>query len=126
MSSKYEELLKQLNDAILRFDEIMREKKSIIVRDSAIQRFEFTFELSWKALRTYLIEKKGARDLHFPKDTFKSAFQAGIIENDPAWLEMVDTRNATSHMYKESMAEEVYNKLPKYLPLLKKLAAGLS
>ena len=121
MSSKLENLVKQLKRAEKKFDEVLREKKTEIVRDSAIQRFEFTFELSWKTLKAYLEENKGARDLFFPKDTFKSAFKAGIIKDDPVWLDMVDTRNKTSHIYKESMAEEVYASFPAYLPLIKEL-----
>lgn len=125
MKSKAENLISQLKKAFERFKEIMKEKENDIVRDSAIQRFEFTFELAWKSLKAYLEEKKGARDLYFPKDTFRSAFQAGIIDNDPLWLEMVDTRNQTSHIYNEAMAEKVYKKLPAYLPLFEKLIKEL-
>ena len=39
--------------------EIMVEQKTIIIRDAAIQRFEFTFELAWKTLRAYLKEVHG-------------------------------------------------------------------
>jgi nucleotidyltransferase substrate binding protein (TIGR01987 family) len=121
MNSKYENLKNQLNKAFLRFQEILGEKGSDIVRDSAIQRFEFTFELAWKTLKVYLEEKSGARDLYFPKDTFRSAFQAGLIDDNPIWLEMVDTRNKASHLYNDKMAEEVYKVFPEYLPLIKKL-----
>ena len=125
MKSKAENLIDQLKKAFERLQEIMKEKENDIIRDSAIHRFEFTFELAWKSLKAYLEEKKGARELYFPKDTFRSAFQAGIIDNDPLWLEMVDTRNETSHIYNEAMAEKVYKKLPAYLPLLRKLIKGI-
>ncbi len=35
-------------------------------------------------------------------------------------------RNETTHMYKESMADEVYQKLPEVLQSLEKLYATLS
>ncbi|WP_448568477.1 nucleotidyltransferase substrate binding protein [Thermus sp.] len=38
----------------------LAQPKDEFVRDSAIQRFEFTFELSWKTLKTYL-ELQGLR-----------------------------------------------------------------
>lgn len=124
MNSKLENLKNHLKKAFTRFQEIMLEKKSEIVRDSAIQRFEFTSELVWKTLKACL-EEKGARGLYFPKDIIRSAFQARIIDDDPQWLAMVDTRNLTSHIYNENMAEKAYKELPAYLPLIKKLIENL-
>jgi nucleotidyltransferase substrate binding protein (TIGR01987 family) len=125
MNGKYENLLNQFKKAGERFKEILAEEKNDIVRDSAIQRFEFTSELSWKLMKAYL-EEKGGKDLYFPKDIIRSAFQAGIIKNDPRWLDMVDTRNQTSHIYNEAMAEKVYQQLPAYLPLFNDLLKALS
>jgi nucleotidyltransferase substrate binding protein (TIGR01987 family) len=125
MNGKFENLLYQFIKASKRFEEILAEEKSDIVRDSAIQRFEFTSELSWKLLKAYL-EEKGGKDLYFPKDVIRGAFQAGVIKNDPRWLDMVDTRNQTSHIYNEAMAEKVYRQLPQYLPLFKALVAVLA
>jgi len=121
MKNKFDNLFDQLKRAFVKLQEILNEKESEIIRDSAIQRFEFTFELAWKTLKVYLEEKKGAKELYFPKDTFRSAFQAGIIDDNPVWLEMVDTRNETSHIYNEAMAEKVYKRLPSFLPPFKKL-----
>ena len=125
MSSKFESLYSLLGKAVKKFEEIMLEKETEIIRESAIQRFEFTFELAWKTMKAYLEENKGAKDLYFPKDTIRSAFQAKLLDNDPIWLEMVDTRNLTSHLYKESMALKVYRALPRYVPLIKKLVENL-
>ena len=125
MSDKFENLLKQLKKAFVKFKEIMQEKKNEIVRDSAIQRFEFTFELAWKAMKAYLEEKRGAKELYFPKDVIKNAFQAGILEDDPNWSKMAETRNLTSHLYKESMAESAYSTFSSYLPLIDKLIKEL-
>jgi len=97
---------------------VMKQEKNEYMRDSAIQRFEFTFELTWKTIKVYLEEKMGAKGPYFPKETFRNAFQAGLIDDDPRWLEMVDTRNKTSHIYNEKMAEEVYSKLSQYVPLI--------
>lgn len=126
MKSKFVELAVQLSSAQKRLEEVMLKPKDEFIRDSAIQRFEFTFELAWKTLKSYLEEKRGgSQNLYFPKDVFRSAFQAGMIEDNPEWLYMVDTRNATSHIYNEAMAENVYEKIPIYLPLLRKLVDNL-
>jgi len=125
MKSKFEVLLAQSKSANKRFEDVMKQPENEFIRDSAIQRFEFTFELAWKTLKVYLEEKKNMRELYSPKDVFRGAFQAGMIDNDPTWLEMADTRNETSHIYNEAMAEKVYKKLPGYLPLFKKLITEL-
>lgn len=124
MRNKLQNLVVNLKKAAKKYEEILGEKESEIVRDSSIQRFEFTCELAWKAMKAYL-EEKGVKELYSPKDVIKAAFQNGIIPRDPVWLKMIDTRNKTSHLYKESMAEEVYSELPAYLPLIKKLVKEL-
>jgi len=125
MTEKFENLLVQLKGAYQRFEEVMKKEKDAFFRDSAIQRFEFTFELVWKTLKAYL-QEKGAKDLFFPRDVLKSAYQAKVIEDDPQWFEMLKTRNLTSHLYKESMAEQAYASFNAYLPLIKQLIEKLS
>ena len=125
MTDKFDNLLRQLKDAYARFEEVMQKKKTMIIRDSAIQRFEFTFELIWKTLKAYL-QKQGAKELFFPRDVLKSAYQAKLIEDNPQWLKMLETRNLTSHLYKESMAEQAYASFKNYLPLIKELIERLS
>ena len=124
MSDKYDNLVKQYKSALVRFDGVLQQKEDEFVRDSAIQRFEFTFELAWKTMKAYA-EDKGIKT-HSPKDAMRSVFQLGLIDDDPTWLKMIETRNKTSHTYNQALAEEVYKILPKYLPLLKKLSQTLS
>jgi len=123
MSSKLESLIKDLRNALGKFEQVMQKEENEYIRDSAIKRFEFTYELAWKTLRAYLKEK-GVR-VYTPRDTIREAFQAGLIDNNPNWMRMVDTRNATSHIYNEAMAEGVYKTLPVYLPLIKSLVGKL-
>ncbi len=123
MKTKLENLKSQLRSAFERFKDVMQKEKDEFIRDSAIQRFEFTFEISWKVMKAYL-EEKGAKDLYFPRDVIRNAFRAGII-NSPKWLEMIETRNITSHIYNENMAERVYNELPSYIPLIGELIEAL-
>jgi nucleotidyltransferase substrate binding protein (TIGR01987 family) len=123
MSSKLDNLKGQMGAAVKRFQDVMRQGKNEYIRDSAIQRFEFTFELAWKTMKAYL-EEKGINE-YSPRDVIRSSFQVGLIENDPKWLEMIITRNLTSHMYNEAMAEKVYASLSVYLPLFEKLVKNL-
>ncbi|PEE32424.1 nucleotidyltransferase [Bacillus cereus] len=96
----YEKALARLRDAIsLPMDD------SIIV-DGIIQRFEFTYELGWKLMKSYL-EYEGVTEATTPRSTFREAYVAGIIEESDKWLSMIADRNRTSHTYDEEMALQV-------------------
>ena len=71
-----------------------------------VQGFEFTFELSWKLLKDYL-ESKGFKDFHGSRDSFRLAFQEGLISDGETWMEMIDTRNRALHTYDENIAKEI-------------------
>ena len=80
--------------------------KNDIVRDSVIQRFEFTHELSWKMLKLKL-EAEGL-PVRTPRETVQEALQAGLIEDGNLWTDMQKKRNLTSHTYHEKLADDVY------------------
>lgn len=71
-----------------------------------IQGFEFTFELAWKLLKDYL-ESKGFSGFHGSRDTFRLAFNEGLITNGKLWMEMIDDRNRTVHTYDEVVADSI-------------------
>lgn len=70
--------------------------------------------------------------LQMPKDEFlrdsamRAAFQDGLIADDPLWLQMVETRNQSTHAYGEPLVEQVYAKLSAYLPLFEALSKALA
>lgn len=118
--SKLEANLSQFKKAINRLEDVLKQEKNEFMRDSAIQRFEFTFDLAWKAIKTYLEENKGII-CKSPKGCFKDAYEQGIIEYDEFWMEMTDARNRTAHTYEEITAEEIYDLLPKTLEYFQNL-----
>ena len=71
-----------------------------------IQGFEYTHELAWKTLKNFL-ETQGIMNLYGSRDTTRTAFSNGLIENGEVWMDMVDKRNLTSHTYDEEVAAEV-------------------
>ncbi|MFC7372417.1 nucleotidyltransferase substrate binding protein [Fictibacillus iocasae] len=81
-----------------------------IVYDGVIQRFEFTFELSWKVMKMFL-EYTGITDVKSPRSTIKEAFTYGLIEDEEHWLDMMIDRNKTSHLYDEDQAKLIYGKI---------------
>lgn len=102
--------------------EIVNEPYTIIVRDAAIQRFEYTFEALWKFLKEYLQEKDGIV-CSSPKACFRETFSVGLMTEEDAirFLQMTDDRNMTSHTYKEEVARLIYDKLKEYSALMEKL-----
>ncbi len=67
----------------------------------AIQAFEVTQELSWKVMKDFL-ESQGKRDLFGSKTAVKESFNVGLITDGEVWLDMIKSRNQTSHIYNNS------------------------
>ena len=66
-----------------------------------IQAFEFTHELAWNTLKDFL-ESRGAQNLYGSKDATREAFKAGLIEHGEIWMDMIRSRNLTTHTYDEA------------------------
>lgn len=95
-----------------------------VIRDGLIQRFEFTFELAWKASKEYLIDQGVSCDLHFPKQVLRAAYENHMIDEEEIWLKMLTSRNNTSHIYDDRIAAGIAKDITSsFLPVLKKLAA---
>lgn len=89
--------------------------------DSLIKRFEFTYEMAWKLMMSYEKEN-GITELMGSKDVVRRAFAMSLIENGETWLEMIDDRNKTSHLYDEEMAEDMIDDIVHtYFPLFLEL-----
>jgi nucleotidyltransferase substrate binding protein (TIGR01987 family) len=113
-----------LASAVIRLREVLRAPENDVSRDAAIQRFEFCFELAWKAIQERARDE--GLDCQSPKGCLKVAFKASWIENEQGWLAMLGDRNQTSHTYDEDLAKAVYRRLPDYLPLLDALVNYLT
>lgn len=80
-----------------------------ISRDAVIQRFEYTFELSWKLLKRYLQESSPENvDGLSANDLFRVGFEMGLLDDAKRWLEYRLARNLTSHTYDEGRANQVF------------------
>jgi nucleotidyltransferase substrate binding protein (TIGR01987 family) len=117
LSGKLASLLASLESALARLEDALRQPRNEYLRDSCIQRFEFSFELLWKSLKAY--SDDAGLPTFSPKDSLRNAFQLGILADDPAWLKMLEDRNLTSHTYKEATAEAIYARLPQYVPMMR-------
>jgi nucleotidyltransferase substrate binding protein (TIGR01987 family) len=84
-----------------------------VVLDLNVQRFEFTFEMSWKALKRYL-DFVGI-DCKNPRAIFKEGFAQGLLQDEALWLDMIEMRNLSSHVYDEREVSVLLNKVDRYI-----------
>lgn len=110
--------------AIGRLESALAQPKTEWTRDSAIQRFEFTFELAWKVVA--LAARAEGLDVTSPRDALRTARRLGWIDDDRLWLDMLDARNRSSHTYDEHAAEGIYQELAAYATALRGLSGTLS
>ncbi len=108
------EALDQLKEMV---DEDENEKS--YVRDATIQRFEFCIELFWKVLKKICAEER--MEAKSPKAVLSKAFELGLVNDEPAWLQMLDDRNNTSHTYQRVVAMEIYYRIPAYYKIMAKV-----
>ncbi len=81
-----------------------------ILRDSVIQRFEYTYELSWKMMKRWLEINIGSTyvDGISRKELFRFATEHQLIQDPIKWFSYHEARNQTSHVYNEIVAEDVF------------------
>jgi nucleotidyltransferase substrate binding protein (TIGR01987 family) len=81
--------------------------KTDLNRDASIQRFAFTFELAWKTMKRIL--KYKSIFINNPRDTIRESAKEGLINDPKAWLLFLESRNLTSLVYNEDIAEKIYS-----------------
>lgn len=94
-------------------DEILDE----MVKEGLIQRFENTHELAWNVMKDYT-EYQENSTIGGSRDASREALQLKIISHGEIWMDMIQSRNKTSHTYNEETANEIYTKILKeYYPV---------
>lgn len=107
-----EKALENLERAI----EIPKDRE--LVAEGTIHRFEITIELFWKTLKR-AVNYEGSH-VNSPRESLKEAFRMGWLNDEQVWLDMLDSRNTTSHEYlAEELAENNYDDIKKVTPVLR-------
>jgi len=81
---------------------------SKLEKQGLIQAFEYTHELAWNTLKDFL-ENRGVQKIYGSKDASREAFRAGLIENGDVWMDMINSRNQTTHTYDETIVTSIVN-----------------
>ncbi len=110
------DIFEHLDRALDRLSEAIQLNSSTsndIIVDATVQRFEFTIELFWKALKRCL-EYIGIVDAKSPRAVLKRAYALRWLHDEKARIDMLNDRNLLSHLYSEQVAMDVYPRIPAY------------
>ena len=99
---------------------------SELEQQGLIQSFEFTHELAWNVLKDYL-EETGIAGIIGSKGATREAFKNGLISDGESWMEMIRSRNLSTHTYNKDTADElVTNILSRFYPAFDQMTATFS
>lgn len=99
----FQKVLAQLNKAVV----IARERRlNDLEKLGLIQVFEFTHELACNVLRAYFLYQ-GNSEIRGSRDASREALKSGLISEGEVWMDMIASRNKTTHTYEEAVAQEI-------------------
>lgn len=105
----------RLQEMLARYN---KEHEDEAVRDSVIQRFEFTYSIALKTLRKYFIERafvlEEVNQMSF-NEMIRTASQLNLlVSNLEKWIVYREMKNMTSHTYDEEIALQVVSIIPDF------------
>ena len=84
------------------------EPYNTVVLTGLVGLYEICFEQSWKAVKEILFLNGFAESqTGSPRQILKSAYQAGMIQNEGLWLEALNSRNNVAHAYNQAIALDI-------------------
>ncbi|MGN0482104.1 MAG: HI0074 family nucleotidyltransferase substrate-binding subunit [Lachnospiraceae bacterium] len=99
----------------------------VVTETGLVNLFSICFEQSWKAMKE-ILEQHGYSESRTgsPRMIIKLAYSAGMIQDESAWLELLNHRNEVAHSYNEEVAVTIIEKTKeKYLELFEELEKEL-
>jgi len=106
--SSWKRALASLERALVRSEAAPDDEE---LRDAVIQRFEYSYELSWKMLKRHLeqvLPNPGLADQWSFKELMREAAERGLVGSIDPWLQYRYQRNLTAHAYDEEKARAVF------------------
>jgi nucleotidyltransferase substrate binding protein (TIGR01987 family) len=103
----YQQALRQLERSV----ELSKQRPlSELEKQGLIKAFEFTHELAWNVMKDYF-EYQGTTSIMGSRDATREAFQKGLVADGEGWMEMIQSRNQTSHTYNQKVADDIAEKV---------------
>ncbi len=111
---RWKQRFKNFEKAFLLFEEAVQQSENEVLskleEQGLIQRFEFTHELAWNVLKDYF-EYQGNTSITGSRDATREAFEKGLLADGEGWMEMIISRNQSSHTYNEEVADEIIKQI---------------
>jgi nucleotidyltransferase substrate binding protein (TIGR01987 family) len=109
--TRWQQRLKNYTKELSQLEAFLKQESlNALEEQGLIQAFEYTHELAWKTQKSFL-ESRGVSDIFGSKDTTRQAFKLGLIKNGQVWMEMIKSRNSTSHTYNEATSQDIVYKI---------------
>ena len=123
----YQNALQRLEESHTKGLALKDDEAFSFYRDSTIQRFEFTLEIAWKSIKTFLLEVEGI-ECRSPKSCIRELLSTAHLDEAQIqlMLEMVNDRNLATHTYHESLADDIFASIKSYIALFHTLYHELS
>ncbi len=119
--TKLEQAVSYIKNDLIKTEELNQNSVIVLdemIKEGLIQRFEYTHELAWNVMKDYA-EYQGNSTVGGSRDATREAFQLKLISDGHIWMDMIVSRNKTSHTYNEEIADEIYFKiLDNYFPAI--------
>jgi nucleotidyltransferase substrate binding protein (TIGR01987 family) len=134
METKFTRKLNDLEAALTNFRDALTLEPAMFpelvadnIKSGQIQKFEFTIELLWKTVQVFLFEVDGV-DVVTPKAVAKEFVEAGYCDYEvyELFIQAINDRNQLSHIYRQEMAESIWQRLPEYVSLAEKIVSAIS
>lgn len=131
METKFTRKLNDLEAALSNFRDALTLQPSLFpelvadnIKSGQIQKFEFTVELLWKTVQIFLYEVDGV-DVVTPKSVVKEFVEAGYCDYEEyeRFIRAINDRNQLSHIYRQEMAESIWQRLPEYVQMTERIVS---
>ncbi|MBD5559620.1 MAG: hypothetical protein HDQ87_04570 [Clostridia bacterium] len=88
--------------------------------------FQICFEQSWRAMKAVLADHGYAEAASgSPRQIIQLAYRVGLVTDEEGWLEMLQARRTSAHVYNEEAARSVQEAVPRFIGLFEKLKTEL-
>lgn len=92
------------------------EKMKIYIKDSCIQRFEYTYEAAKKIMNKFLKKEYDKKDSDLTiNNIFREMYGLELIENFENWVDYRQKRNLTSHEYDINLTYPIIDIIPDFI-----------
>lgn len=120
--------LETLEESLLIISDPQNQRLYDSLRDSVIQRFEYSIDTFWKFLKIYMQEKeKIDLEVSSPRIILRHAETVGLIDKElhKVLIDCLADRNLTSHVYNEETADSILKNIPIYYKTMKSIIDNL-